>query len=215
MKIFRELRIRGPHTHLAKLMEYITTQLTSDWCREIEDEASVRRQVSSELFCFQRSTSADRPGALLWIAYHDPTELYVSNVVPSEAGSLTYDEYNSIVEEFYRIFVLPAAPSHSVSVDLGRADVGLEEWLDGATAKYLATFSACANKSTGAGHPLDQQRWYEFIISAHITHADLHPDTLARWLHEQEGWSDSMASDLAIDYEKARALLRAYDSVNG
>jgi hypothetical protein len=68
-----------------------------------------------------------------------------------------------------------------------------------------------ANKSTGASHPKDKERWFEFLISAHRTSARLDADLLARWLSEAEGWPEDTAHALAIDYEFALGLLQKYD----
>jgi hypothetical protein len=38
--------------------------------------------------------------------------------------------------------------------------------------------------------------------------------TLERLLHEEESWSESSASKLALEYEFARALLQFYDPAN-
>ena len=76
---------------------------------------------------------------------------------------------------------------------------------DAATA--LRHFSALANKSAGASHPLDQRRWFDFIIAVHRAHDDVGTDRLARWLHEVEGWTQETAHDLAGEFERGLALL--------
>ena len=216
MKIFRELRIRGTNSHLQNFAERISSGLPNGWRRAREHENAVSRQVDAPMFCFECNPLGARKAASLWLAFDGPGALYVSNVVPTESTSLGYDEYNSIVDEFYRLIVTPAFEGDQVKAELGHVDVGLEEWLDAKSAELLRAFSVWANKSTGATHPCDQQRWHAFIISAHANESELDAHTLARWLHEQDGWPESTANDLAIEYEQSRALLRAYDeSGNG
>src|SRR3546814_11423754 len=75
------------------------------------------------------------------------------------------------------------------------------------SAAALRRFSAAANKATGASHPLDQRRWFDFIISAHRSGKDIGTDRLARWLHEVEGWDEDSAHRLAGEYERCQELL--------
>jgi hypothetical protein len=79
------------------------------------------------------------------------------------------------------------------------------------TAQLLHHFSVLANKSTGATHPSDERRWFEFIGAAHREDASLDDRTLERWLREEEDWPEDVASELAAEYEKARSLLKFYD----
>jgi hypothetical protein len=81
------------------------------------------------------------------------------------------------------------------------------------TALLLHRFSAAANKSTGSSHPCDEERWLEFVTAAHREKAALDASTLEQWLREGEGWPEDIASELAVDYEKARSLLSYYEKV--
>src|SRR3546814_8731568 len=77
----------------------------------------------------------------------------------------------------------------------------------GVQSVLFRSFSAAANKATGASHPLDQRRWFDFIISAHRSGKDIGTDRLARWLHEVEGWDEDSAHRLAGEYERCKELL--------
>ena len=87
--------------------------------------------------------------------------------------------------------------------------VSLNNFMSEQTARLLASFSHIANKSMP--HPLDEERWREFLIAAHKENARLDESTLNRWLVEDEGWLEDSASDLASQYYFARELLRDYD----
>ena len=81
-----------------------------------------------------------------------------------------------------------------------------------AVAEALRRFSVLANKSTGASHPLDRDRWFDFILLAHRENAQLDASVLARWLSESEGWFEDCARDLAGEYERSRSLLTRYEA---
>ena len=98
-----------------------------------------------------------------------------------------------------------------LSAKLSRQWQSLDEWFSPSTAQALRRFSNSANKSTGASHPRDQERWMEFLISAHHDGSDIDSDLLYRWLHEVEGWQEDGARDLLMDYDFARTLLGHYD----
>ena len=91
-------------------------------------------------------------------------------------------------------------------------DVTIDDIVSELVAKKLKIFSAVANKSTGAAHPLDRRRWMDFLVEAHRSETDLSPSMLRRWMCEVEGWSEDIASELTCDYETSRELLNYYDT---
>jgi hypothetical protein len=88
------------------------------------------------------------------------------------------------------------------------AQADLDHWMSPATAAKLRAFSTCANKSTGAGHPSDRERWNEFVLSAYSEGSRMDAPTLRRWLVESDGWPSELADQLALEYEYGRELLR-------
>lgn len=101
--------------------------------------------------------------------------------------------------------------SSGIELVLTSTDQTIEDWTDHDTASALKRFSSLANKSTGRSHPLDEERWLDFIISAHHGGRSLDPEQLSRWLIEVERWSDDIAHDLASEYSMGMALLDRYD----
>jgi len=75
--------------------------------------------------------------------------------------------------------------------------------------KALNAFESMAN--IGSLHPLDRDRWRKFLLLAHKDRVDLSSDTLERWFREEHRWPDDRASQLAIEYDHARDLLKDYD----
>lgn len=211
MKVFRELELYGSQSDLIEGIKAIEKRLDAGWVRNTEREEKISTVASGTNYCFTCSKDGDREAASLWFSYQDDTTLYVSNIVPEEIRELSYDQYNLIIEEFYEQFVKPMTDQLGLEHLLTADAKQIEDWISKETAEKLRHFSKAANKSTGSSHPLDQQRWLVFLVSAHKENAQLDTHTLMRWLIETEGWFEEAASELGIEYEFARSLLKFYD----
>lgn len=76
-------------------------------------------------------------------------------------------------------------------------------------SKLLKQFSDAANKSSGGTHPLDEQRFFDFIVQAHEEKALL-DETELRKLLVDDGWSSRHAQELSSKYSFGRDLLNHY-----
>jgi hypothetical protein len=209
MNVYRDLVFRGSQSALDQFISEIEQRLTDGWARHHARESEVRRSVLGAMYCFSCTAAGERPASELWIASQADGALCVTNVLANEYSSLTYDQYNAIVQEFHDRFALPAANATGVEVELGKADTQIEDFLNAPTARLLRSFSACANRSIL--HPLDRERWNKFLTAAHRESAPLSSSMLRRWLMEVH-WPEDEASNLAIEYEQARGLLEVYES---
>ena len=75
----------------------------------------------------------------------------------------------------------------------------------------LKRFLECANMGDGGSHPLDEKRFFDFIIQAHHERSLLDESTL-RGLLIDEGWSEHHADKLSSKYCFGKDLLKQYDS---
>lgn len=166
---------------------------------------------SSEYFCFSCSEEGFRRAATLWLSL-EPSRLRVSNIIPLQRAALSYDEYNSILKNFYERLVRSVADKRELAVELKIAEKSLPEWAGGRLSELLEDFARRANPSTGAAHLSDKKRWFAFIVAAHQERADLDLNLLERWLHEDKGFPADIAFKLVAEYEEARKLLAFYDS---
>ncbi len=217
MDIFQELVVKGSPGGLSSFVGHLKLPGDSGWSRrpDLEKELSAMSPGEPESPCFSVPERGGRPAAYLWLAFRDghPDEMYVPNVVPCDSAlRLSHEEYNAIVGEFFRVVAMPTAEKAHVSVALSKALFQVEDFVSPDTAKRLRSFSRLANRSTGSSHPNDQRRWFDFITAAHLEAASLDSHMLGRWLHEEEGWSDERATQLAIEYETGRALLAHHDN---
>lgn len=209
MHVFRELFIRGEPDRLLGVGTTIRDSLGDGWAPDTGAEDHMRKTAvgARAVFCFASPKRDRRPAATVFLVQKADDTLYVANVVPHHQHELSHDEYNAILEEFFHRFAYPAAETCGARAELTEPEADLETWLSPGTATKLRTFSALANKRTGSSHPLDRERWYEFIRSAHEEQADFSSSALARWLHEEGGWDAELSNHLAIEYEFARGLL--------
>lgn len=214
MEIFRELFIRGEPHQLVATADTIEQAFSDGWTRERAAEAKLHPMLGStnrHAYCFACSKKGRRPAAALFLLEKDAHVFYVTNIVPDEKHQLSHAEYNALMEEFYTRFARPCAEKAGARAELTDSNVDLEHWMSPRTAERLRRFSGSANKSTGSAHPADKELWFDFVLAAHQERSSLDASTLGRWLIEVDGWSTEVADDLAIQYERERALLAFSD----
>jgi hypothetical protein len=212
LTVFQDLHLRGSTVDRSRLREALLKLTQSPWRHAKEKEVELAAlSGGEEKILFERKPSDDLVGVglVLW-STSDGYE--VTNIVPLEAGELSYEKYNAILINFTEKIAAPAAKESGFSVELSEPELAITAWLSSSTAQRLQSFSYLANKSTGASHPSDRKRWFDFLIAAYLEGAKLDVSTLRRWLVEIENWPEEIALELAIDYEFSSDLLQRYDS---
>lgn len=213
MEVFRELFLHGDDEHLAATVAEMERFLPAHWSRDEASETRLREiAIDDELmYCFTTHEDGHLPCASLYLASNAAGSLYVSNIVPRTKNQLSIGEYNAVLEDFFTHVVQPAARRTRVKAELKSDQMDLADWLSPAAARKLRSFSRLANKGTGSSHPLDQERWNDFIVTAHGESSKLDASTLSRWLIEVEHWPPEVAHRLVIEYEFGGDLLTYYD----
>ncbi len=211
MKIFGKLNIHGKAEELDRFPDQIDSKLSDGWTRNQSGENRLRQMDDARYYGFTCTKREARQEADLWLLRTASTDMSVVNIVPTTSGSLSIDEYNSLLEEFYEKFAEPTAAELGLDLELGDFDVTLEHWVSAATLEKLHSFSILANKSTGSAHPCDGERWYDFLIAVHLEDSKLDVTNLQRWLIEEEGWTEEIADRLVLEFESAQSLLKYYD----
>jgi hypothetical protein len=208
MQIFRELTIDGPPNALLSLVEAMSRRSTVGWRRDEEAEERLR-DSSGQYFAFDTELADGRVVTLWLYQRRNAQRVSVANVAPREPGEITRRQYNELVEHFHNKVLLPASAGLDVKIQMTTDTMELEDFLSPATAKRLIGFSRTANK--WGLHPLDRERWYDFLIAAHRERTKLDATTLREWLTDEEGWPEETARELAIEFESGRDLLQRYD----
>ncbi|MFZ2315512.1 MAG: hypothetical protein WAW86_07635 [Gammaproteobacteria bacterium] len=213
IEVFQNLDISFPELETESFINDLTNILAEGWTRDIELENKVNNDANvynTQYYCFKCDETEDRKAATLWLI-KSTGGLKVNNITPAISGRLSYSEYNAILNEFHKEYILPICNKKNFETRLSKANITIDDWAEPATVKALKLFSVCANKGTGRGHPLDDERWMDFVLTAHEVNDSLHSEDLRRWLVEEEKWFDEIAWKLCEDYEYGRQLLKKYE----
>lgn len=206
MKTFKDLFIRTGDSGILEYIERVTRALEEPWERAYENEEN-SKYLGEIAFSFTRKADSTLPAAGLSIFQKDSATWYVPNVVPVESGKLSYDEYNSIISEFYDKFLEPVSEACNIGVEITSGNLRDEDIVGENAAKLLSRFSKLANKSSGSSHPMDRERWFAFVVEASKLQFDIDTGNLKRLL-VQQGWSEESALDLVIEFEFGVDLIR-------
>lgn len=212
MQIFSDMTFSGAPAALERLLqEFDRATRLGDWIRDTVAETDIAPLLSTgeNVRAYRNSPTAADPDAVLWLGIsRDKWE--VTNIVPLGKDAIPPAEYTELLLSF-RSAIEPLARAVDVTVTEPVTDVGPEHFLTETTARLLRAFSLMANKSTGAAHPRDRQRWNEFVVAAHRDGCNVGASELQQLLIENEGWSEEKAVDLSILFEYEISLLNVYD----
>lgn len=212
MESYQDVRLRGNAVGRMTVRTDILAVVAPPWRHDVDAENDMRELTAKhDVIVLVRDAfgGIDESALFLW---EDGGGYKVTNIVPRNVSELGVSKYNAILEDFVKRVATPAQQSGSFTVEQTAALQTIDDWLDTASVDALRRFSNLANKSTGASHPSDQQRWFAFLTQAHRAHSDLDTSQLSRWLVQSEGWPEDKALKLAMDYEFGRALLKWYDT---
>lgn len=136
--------------------------------------------------------------------------LQVFNIIPLIGNTLDYDEYNFILNEFNKKFILELNKKYHAKINISKSDKLIIDTIGEDALKSLVAFSHGANKSTGNTHPLDFNRWCDFVFIIFRNKIDIGVSELIEWL-EENGWSEDMAHKLGLEFEYSINLLEKYE----
>jgi hypothetical protein len=193
----------------------IKENLPVGWSRDNEvEQASMERHKYDrdkieEIICMVAPSTKDHPKIKIMLGRYSQ-QIEILNFYSEGIGSLSCKLANIVLDALFKTTIKKAVEKSGVSYVKKGGEQTIEELAGEETAKKLKVFSSGANKNTGSSHPLDQARWFDFIISAHNNYSKLSVTNLRRWLIEN-GWPEENACDLAIEYEFSKDLLNKYD----
>ena len=167
MQQFRDLKLIGNPSELESVIEKIEALLDDGWTRSRDKEAKLKKYSPSNQFVFLTPKDDSIPSASLHLTFDDNGYLYVCNIVPVEMGQLSKKSYNLILDVFHTKFIEPAVNELDIRIVTTPAEINIDNSMSPELSKTLKRFSDCANKSTGGSHPLDEKRFFDFVIQAH------------------------------------------------
>lgn len=208
IEVFQDMALRGPLAKRPELRAALIAAADGTWQADLDRSSEIARNAATteDVVLFRRAADKGHPAAEL--ALWGTNDGYrVSNIVPRQVGRLSFSQYNAILADFVARVAEPVSGKYGFVIDTTEPCQTLDDWLSPDAAAKLRLFSHAANKSTDATHPLDQRRWFDFVVAVHRAGDRLDADKLARWLHEAENWDEESAHELAGDFEKSLALL--------
>lgn len=213
---FRDLVVTDAASRMKEFGAALQRRLPESWTRDIKREEDARQMgPDSEWLVFNRIHTSALPAASLFFATSE-ADLKVTNIVPQTVSELSKQQYNDILREFYESTVILVCDEMGFRNELTPDIRPLTYWLTEQAAEKLLRFSRLANKSTGSAHPLDRNRWFDFLVQVVADQSILDTDTLARWLVNIEHWPQDSAHDLVLEYEFGQRLLTyAQEGGNG
>ena len=207
IEVFQDLTLTSCDGERSALREALHRNATPPWRRAKERERKFPK-TPREFLAFQRVPTDNLAASGLTLCERaDGYE--VVNIVPLEGDELGISGYNDVLNDFIECVVNPASQELKFDVTLTPRKQSITDWISDEAASALHTFSVCANKSTGAGHPSDRKRWFDFLFAAYATNTKLDTELLGRWLVEAEEWPPDVAQDLADRYQYSMELLKS------
>ncbi|MCY4382328.1 MAG: hypothetical protein OXE44_04180 [Nitrospinae bacterium] len=207
IEVFQDLTLTARDGQRSALRDALHRNATTPW-RHAEEREREFPTTSSEFLAFQRASGDNLAASGLTLcAREDGYE--VVNIVPLEDDELGTSGYNDILNDFIERVVGPASQELEFDIVVTPRKQSITDWTSDEVASALHTFSVCANKSTGAGHPADRKRWFEFLFAAHAANTRLDAELLGRWLVEAEKWPPEVAFDLVDRYQYSMDLLKS------
>ena len=209
IEVMQDLHLHCSQDEEAQLRDALDRHSTPPWHHATEKERELTETSSSmpQYLMFERSR--EDPLAAAAVALCKSSAGYdVVNVIPLEVHQLGVNAYNDLLNDFIDRVVMPASKEFQFDFRYTERRQTLTDWISQDAATALHTFSLAANKSTGAGHPSDRQRWFEFLSAVYENHTKLDTELLGRWLVEVEAWPPEMADDLVDKYQYSMDFLR-------
>lgn len=204
MKIFRELFITGTEADLRKIVEYFEQHQYDEWIF-----SKMFPGTGDEYLDFEYHGDKLPHAAVALFFNKEEKKYFVSNIIPLEKSELSTEEYNSILMMFYHDIIqninIPGLNFPSPTSD----EFDISVYLSNEALQKLKYFSL--NKSTGSHHPLDRNRWYEFIIYTykHEKYKEITESVLTLILQSLD-WEESIIEELVSEYQFGIGLLEKY-----
>jgi hypothetical protein len=213
MKTFKDLKIQSKDIQTLKdILNSVINGLPSNWKFRpdlINDYVKNVSKSKDEVGCFQSPLIDQQQGCVWFVIWEE--QLSIDNIIPTLSDNLTFDEYNKILDIFYKDCVINSLSGKSIEVKISNGIYDIESLTGENTFKALDNWEKLCRLSTGNSHPNDYERWIYFVLMAFKEKSDLTPDLLARWLVEERNWKDDdLVSKLMLDYEYGLSLLKRY-----
>ena len=206
----QDLRLTPVADGLDALRDRLVQSLAAPWSDPGVDDAA--EQARPELWSWFQLERAATPGLdavrIVLRRMDADGELKLTNLLPARGnGRIEREAYNRVVRDFRDAVVRPLEREGVVRAQLSDDAESFAAWVGEEGLRALVHFSLIANKSTGAAHPRDEERWIDFLLHALPARRPGFAEALEQVL-VRNGWSEDAASELAIAAERIEAYER-------
>lgn len=227
MYIYKELILKGTKKDFDDFKHIIPLFASGDWSFEANDNHPIMHDYIT--FSYKGNIV---PQAAVSIHYEpdtwDKDSIKVINIVPLKKGQLSVKEYNEVLDLFYKDIICPYVLKYPHMIIVGPTSDVFDplNYITKMALQKLERFCNAANKSTGSHHPLDEERWFDFICQTVEDEQIMDYDTLANFLMDEEywgkppksglggmgrcAWDREHAQELALEYEQYVNILQYY-----
>ncbi|HKH62376.1 MAG TPA: hypothetical protein VKA49_16150 [Flavitalea sp.] len=214
MKKFMDLIIESnDFGMLKKILRQITEELDSNWKfrRDLLEESGAKiNKEPDEIGCFEYPDMYGE-SVFVWMVISE-NELKIVNIVTSGVISLTSDDYNRILNLFYRQCVDHVIRNKEVRLTITASVYEIKKLAGDYTYEALLNWVQNYSPVTGNSDSNDFTRWADFVCTAFDEGSQLSSGLLRRWLIEQRKWrDDEMTKQVAINYGNCLSILEHYD----
>ena len=150
------------------------------------------------------------PEAIL-LVFANGGNIKVINIVPRKSGgdALTKEQYNKIVDFFNNTVLQPLMGNRYRIIET--SDTVKMEDIIPKSYLPLVRFVESTSIESPFSHPLDREKWYEFVCKLNSNNEYLSSGDLRQWLLEDMGRDDKLVDIIIDKYEDATELLEYYD----
>ena len=202
MRLFQDLTISGEPDDLQMLRTellrspngWVPFEQNDEWTSRPSSRSQVRPFIAINV----PERSHLRPATLFLLLKEGGQSAYVGNIVP-DSEFLSPEEYNAILKSFLEECIQPYEDHYHLKCLFSQEFIFMQDLLSEPNQALLRDFVHQANKSAGASHPNDYERWITFIGASVRAGERLRTDLLTMWLEEQ-GFPPYIASDLVQQY---------------
>lgn len=187
----------------------------NDWIiREdlIEKSKNMISDYERSLFCIETPEiyyGNTKLKGVIWM-WLSSGQMEIFNIIPLIGVNLSCEQYNYILSYFDDSIINQISKNFNPKIEISKPYLDMEDIIGNEAFRKLSFFSDMANKSTGHSHPLDSKRWFDFLVTVCRSKKHLSSDDLRVWFTEN-GWSESVAYELSLDFEYSINLLEFYE----
>ena len=151
---------------------------------------------------------------IIIVVRQNEQKLDIVNIVPSKKSglsSLDYTQYNTILDTFRDDVFLEIKNKYSNEIEENNEDYTIQEIIP----KSFDKFNLWLNMYPLSGHPLDEHRWFDFLIALRENDESLSVSDFSKYIEEKYGWSEDDLERFELKYEEQIDLLEYYDEHRG